>query len=79
MRNKIVLDNKRRGTFGPGFQPGDSFAREVSGNTVTFHKLEPAEVPLVRARKVKGKWMGAPVRLSRKAIVEAIREDRESR
>jgi hypothetical protein len=79
MGNKIVLDNKRRGTFGPSFEPGDSFAREISGNTVMFRKLTPVEVPLVRARKVNGKWIGAAVKLSRKAILQAIREDRESR
>lgn len=75
---KIILDNKRRGSFGPAFDPGDSFVRQVSGNTVKFRKLEPAEVPLVRARKVNRKWMGAAVKLSHKAIVEAIREDRET-
>jgi len=79
MPSKVVLDNKRRGTFGPEFKPGDSFLREVSGDTVVFRKLQPAEPPLVRARRVKGKWVGADITLSREAIVEAIRRDRESR
>ena len=79
MANKISLDNKRRGSFGPAFAPGDSFLREINGNMVVFRKLEPAEPPLVRARKVNGKWIGAPVKLSRKAVVQAIREDREAR
>ena len=79
MSNKIVLDNKRRATFGPAFAPGDSFSREIAGDTVTFRKLQPAEPPLVRARKIKGRWMGAKIDLSRDAILRAVREDRDSR
>ena len=79
MPSKIVLDNKRRGSFGPDFRPGDSFLREVRGGTVTFHKLEPAEPPLVRPRRVKGRWMGAKIKISDQEIVDAIRKDRESR
>jgi len=43
-------------------------------------RLEPAELaPLVRARKVQGRWIGANVRLDRAAIVDAVRLDREAR
>ena len=79
MSNKIVLDNKRRASFGPEFNPGDSFLREVNGDLITFRKLQPAEVPLVRARKIKGHWVGAAINLSRHEIIEAIKRDRESR
>jgi hypothetical protein len=79
MRTKIVLDNKRRGSFGSEFEPGDSFEREVRGETVMFHKLRPAEAPLVKARKIKGRWVGAAVKLDRDEIVASIREDREGR
>jgi hypothetical protein len=79
MPSKIVLDNKRRATFGPEFEPGDSFLRQVNGDVVTFRKLRPAEAPLLRARKLGGKWMGAELMIDRKAIVEAIKRDRESR
>ena len=79
MSSKVTLDNKRRGSFGSEFKPGDSFSREVSGDTVVFRKLQPVEPPLVRARKIKGRWMGAKVDLSREAILRAIREDRDSR
>jgi len=79
MPNKIVLDNKRRGSFGPDFEPGDTFLREVSGETITFRKLKLAEAPLVRARKVNGRWVGAAIKVSRQEIVNAIREDREAR
>jgi hypothetical protein len=77
--SKVVLDNKRRGSFGPAFRPGDSFLRQVSGDTVVFRKLQPVEPPLVRARKVKGRWIGAAVKLPRQGILDALREDRESR
>lgn len=79
MANKIVLDNKRRGTFGPDFRPGDAFEREIDGDTVTFRKLKLSDPPLVRARKVNGRWIGANLNPSRDAILRAIREDRESR
>ena len=79
MANKVVLDAKRRGSFGSEFAPGDMFLREVSGDTITFRKLSAAEPPLVRARKVKGKWMGAKIELRDEQIVEAIRRDREAR
>lgn len=79
MPNKVVLDNKRRGSFGPEFDPGDSFLREVNGETVTFRKLKPVEVPVMRARKVNGRWVGAAVKIARQDVVAAIRRDRESR
>jgi hypothetical protein len=79
MTSKVILDNKRRGSFGPEFQPGDAFLREVNGETVTFRKLAPVEKPVVRARKVKGRWVGAAVNYSQDEIVRAIRSDRESR
>jgi len=79
MANKITLDKKRRGSFGSVFAPGDSFLREINGNMVILRKLEPIEPPLVRARKVNRKWMGAAVKLSRKAVVQAVRKDRDAR
>jgi hypothetical protein len=79
MANKIVLDNKRRGSFGSAFLPGDSFVREINGNIVTFRKMQPAEPPLVRARKVKGRWVGADIKIPREEIVKAIHRDREER
>jgi hypothetical protein len=79
MPSTIVLDNKRRATFGSQFEPGDSFLREVNGDTVIFRKLKPVELPLARAKKVGGKWMAGGPRPSRQAILEAIKRDRESR
>jgi hypothetical protein len=79
MASKVTLDNKRRGSFGPDFRPGDTFLREVNGETVTFRKLAPATGPILRARKVKGRWIGAALKVPAQAIVDAIREDRESK
>ena len=79
MNKTIILDSKRRGSFGSGFNPGDAFLREVNGGTITFRKLAPEEIPLLHARKVNGKWMGADIALDRQSIVESIREDREAR
>jgi hypothetical protein len=80
MISKVVLDNKRRGSFGPDFKPGDVFLREVDGEKVTFRKLALVEAPLARARKVKGRWVGAAaIEYSREDIIRSIREDRESR
>lgn len=77
MADTVVLDNKRRGSFGLEFKPGDSFVREVKGETVVFRRLRVAEPPLVRVRKIGGKWMGADVKRPRQAIIHSIREDRE--
>jgi hypothetical protein len=34
------------------------------------------EVPLVRARKINGRWVGAKVKMDREDIVNAIQRDR---
>ena len=36
----ITIDEKRRASLGSEFKPGDSFRREVHGNTVIFRKVE---------------------------------------
>jgi hypothetical protein len=74
---KVVLDSKRRADFGPTFRPGDIFVREVRGGSVVFRKIESSEPPLVRARRIKGRWVGADVKISDAEIVEAIRRDRD--
>jgi len=71
-RKRIILAKAR---------PGDRFDVQASAEGVfLIRRLEPAELaPLVRARKVKGRWIGANVKLDRSAVVEAIRLDREAR
>jgi hypothetical protein len=78
----IVLDNKRRASFGSEFQPGDAFVRSVSGNRVTFEKIERADAPVVKPmRRGRGKWLMLPpgVKISRATIAAAIRADRDAR
>jgi len=41
-----------------------------------LNESTPAEVPLVRARKVNGRWLGAKVKMDRDDIVKAIQRDR---
>ena len=71
-RKRIILAEAR---------PGDRFDVRASAEGVFLvRRLEPAELaPLVRARKVQGRWIGANVRLDRAAIVDAVRLDREAR
>lgn len=71
-RKRIILAQAR---------PGDRFDVQASANGVFLVRLlEPAELaPLVRARKVNGRWVGAKVKLDRAAVVDAIRQDREAR
>jgi hypothetical protein len=82
MSKPVVLDNKRRASFGPEFQPGDAFVRSVSGNRVTFEKIERDDVPVVKpVRRGKGKWLMLPrgLKISRATIAAAIRADRDAR
>ena len=80
MSKPVVLDNKRRASFGPEFQPGDTFVRSVSGSRVTFEKIERSDVPVVKPVR-RGKWLMMPpgVKISRATITAAIRADRDAR
>lgn len=74
------LDSRLRGIFPQDFAPGDILEREVPApGTVLFRLLKPAEAPLVKARKWRGKVMGAKRRLDPVRIAAAIRADRDSR
>jgi hypothetical protein len=74
------LDSRLRGIFPSGFAPGDVLEREIpEPGTVLFRLLKPAEAPLVKARKWRGKVMGAKRRLDPARIAAAIRADRDSR
>ena len=75
----VKTDEKRRIVL-PSAQPGDVFNVELSGGKILLTKLVPAGSKLVRARKVKGLVMGSDeVEIDSKAIVDAIRADREAR
>ena len=42
-------------------------------------ELVEKEMPVVRAQKVNGRWMGAEVQLDRAKVINTIRADREGR
>ena len=74
------LDHRLRGIFPSTFTPGDVLEWEVpEPGTVLFRLIKPAEAPLVKARKWKGKVMGAKRRIDAAKIAAAIRADRDSR
>jgi hypothetical protein len=76
----VIADSRRRIILAEA-KPGDRFDVQAPAEGVFLvRRLEPAELgPLVRARKVRGRWIGAKVKLDREAVVEAIRLDREAR
>jgi len=74
------LDSRLRGIFPSDFAPGDVLEREVPApGTVLFRLRKPAEAPLVKARKWRGKVMGAKRRIDPARIADAIRADRDAR
>jgi hypothetical protein len=80
MKTETTLDGRRRGVFPPPFRSGDRVSVEVCGSEfVTFRLMKPAEVPIVRPRRSKGRLMGAKVELDPDEIAAAIRADRDSR
>jgi len=76
----VVVDSKKRVVL-PPVKPGERFeVSDLSHGRIMLTRLSPVEAPLVRAVKVKGRWMGNPaVKINRKAIVESIRREREER
>ncbi|HEV2437662.1 MAG TPA: hypothetical protein VG077_16835 [Verrucomicrobiae bacterium] len=75
----VTVDDFKRIRL-PDVKPRQKYAYENLGNgRISLTELEEKDVPLVKARKVNGRWMGAEVKLDRQAIVSSIREDRESR
>ena len=76
----VVVDSKKRVVL-PPVKPGDRFeVSDLNHGRIVLTRLAPVEAPLVRAVKIKGRWMGSPsVKINRKAIVEAIRHEREER
>lgn len=62
----------------PGVKPRQKFSVETGNNRIVLALVQEIEVPLVKARKVNGRWIGAKgVKVDRPAVVNAIREDRE--
>ena len=74
----VTVDDYQRVRL-PNVKPRQKFSYEDLGNgRISLTMLEEKDVPLVKARRVNGRWMGAEgLRLDRQAIVASIREDRE--
>ena len=77
---KLVTDDRCRIQSRELFKPNTLYqAERTADGRIQFVELVEKDVPLVKARKVNGKWMGAEVKIDRQAIVDAISADREAR
>jgi hypothetical protein len=75
----VTVDDYNRVRL-PDVKPRQKFSMSTdTGNRIILAPVEEADVPLVKARKVNGRWVGAGVKIDRKTIVDAIRQDREGR
>lgn len=73
----VAVDDDNRIRL-PGVKPRQIFSVEAGNNRVVLALVEEVDVPLVKARKVNGRWIGAEgVKVDRQAVINAIREDRE--
>jgi len=76
---KLVADDNGRLACKSLFTPKKAFSAERQPDgSIRITELVEKEVPVVRARKVNGRWMGATVRLDRAKVISAIRADREA-
>jgi hypothetical protein len=76
---KLVTDERCRLTSREMFKPNTAYdAEKRPDGRVTLTELVPAEVPVVRARKVNGGWVGTNIRLNRQVVAAAIRADRDA-
>ncbi len=77
---KLVADSRGRLTADL-FRPGTAFdASPQPDGSIRIVELVEKKAPTVRAVKIKKRWVGNPsVKIDRCAIVESIRQDRESR
>lgn len=77
---KLVADDNGRLACKSLFTPKKAFSAERQADgSIRLVELVQKEVPVVRARKINGGWMGAEVQLDRAEVVRAIRAGREAR
>lgn len=76
---KLVADSRGRLTAADLFRPNTAFdATPQSDGSIRIIELVEKKVPVVRAVKIKGRWIGNPsVKIDRQAVIESIRQDRE--
>jgi hypothetical protein len=73
----VTVDDYNRVRL-PDVKPRQKFSVEAGNNRIVLALVDEVDVPLVKARKVNGRWIGAEgVKLDRQAVINAIREDRE--
>ena len=77
---KLVADDNGRLACKSLFTPKRAFSAERQADgSIRLVELVEKEVPVVRARKVNGRWMGAEMQFDRAKVIRAIRADREAR
>jgi hypothetical protein len=75
---KLTADDKGRITSSELFRPRRAYdASKLPDGTIRIVELVEKNVPVVRARKIGGRWIGADLKLDAKTIVGSIRADRE--
>ena len=75
----VTVDDYNRVRL-PDVKPRQKLSYENLGNgRFALVLLQETEVPVVKARRVNGRWIGAEVKLDRKVVVDSLREDREAR
>jgi hypothetical protein len=76
---KLVADSRGRLTAADLFRPGSAFdAARMPDGTIRLAELVEKDVPLVKPVRTKEGFLMCPVKVSRKAIVAAIRADRDA-
>lgn len=79
MADARKLDSRRRCVFPERFSAGDVFVEErVDDESVTFRMVKPAEAPLKKVTRRKGRSF-LKVPLDRDRVRAAIRSDRDGR
>lgn len=76
---KLRTDNRARLYGRDILKPNTDYQAEIEGNRVVLVEMVPIQPRIVRARKVKGRWMGAAINLDRKAVAAAVRAERDER
>jgi len=77
---KLVSDDRCRLKSEKLFKPNTPYnAEQQADGRVILTELTTRSVPIVKARRVNDRWMGAVVKFDRQGVIESIRQDRESR
>jgi hypothetical protein len=76
---KLVADSRGRLTAADLFRPNTAFdASPQPDGSIRIVELVEKEVPVVKPVRTKEGFLMLPVKISRKAIIRAIRADRDA-